>query len=490
VGIFKSYDIRGVWGGDWDAGTARAIGRSLPGLLDAREVCVGRDARLSSDEAFEAFAGGVREAGCGVADIGRCDTPAVYFATARYGFDAGVMITASHNPSEYNGLKISRRDAVPVGYGSGLEQLEAAVAAGASTSAPAQSAGGLSPSMARASATLRVAAAQGPPSAPPWATGGLRTLDIRSDYLAHLARFHEGIGSLKIVVDYSNGTGSLYFPATLAPLPCTVVPMFADPDGRFPNHAPNPLVEANLAALKARVLEERADLGLCFDGDADRVMVVDERGRYVSADLLTGLLARYYFTLHPDRLAGGTRIVGYDIRTSRGAVEELERLGADPRMCRVGHSFAKRLLRETQGIMGGELAGHYYFRENYFCDSAFIAALVLLAVLSAERRPLSEAVAAIGRYAYSGEINFEVREGARIVEAVRREYPEGKLTDLDGIRIDFPSWWFNLRTSNTEPLLRLVVEARTPAELAVRVREVTGRIEEYAQPGDGPLVRH
>jgi phosphomannomutase len=457
MGIFKSYDIRGVWGSDWDGRTALAIGRSLPGLLEANEICVGRDARLSSDEVFESLSGGIREAGCGVADIGRCDTPAVYFATARYGFDGGVMITASHNPSEHNGLKISRREAVPVGYDTGLDRLEALSAdllAGGTTAAA-------------------------PADAPVAAPGGMRTLDIRADYLAHLARFREGIGNLKLVVDYSNGTGSLYFPGALDGLPCSVVPMFADPDGRFPNHAPNPLVEANLAALKARVLEERADLGLCFDGDADRMMAVDELGRYVSADLLTGLLARYYFSLHPDRLAGGSRVVSYDIRTSRGVVEELERLGAEPRMCRVGHSFAKRLLRETQGIMGGELAGHYYFRENFYCDSAFIAALVLLSVLSAGGRPLSESVAEIGRYASSGEINFAVPEGARIVEAVRREFPEGRLTDIDGIRIDFPSWWFNLRTSNTEPLLRLVVEARTPAELAVRVREVTGRIEQY-----------
>jgi phosphomannomutase len=466
MGIFKSYDIRGVWGGDWDARTARAIGRSLPGLLEAREICVGRDARLSSDEVFEAFAGGVREAGCGVADIGRCDTPAVYFATARYGFDAGVMITASHNPAEYNGLKISGREAVPVGYGTGLERLEAMTAA------------------------LLAAVPDGAPApafTPAPVVGGLRQLDIRADYLAHLARFREGIGSLKVVVDYSNGTGSLYFPGALDGLPCDVVPMFAEPDGRFPNHAPNPLIEANLAALKARVLEEHADLGLCFDGDADRVMAVDEQGRYVSADLLTGLLARYYFVMHPDRLAGGSRAVSYDIRTSRGVVEELERLGAEPTICRVGHSFAKRLLRETQGIMGGELAGHYYFRENYFCDSAFIAALVLMAVLSAGGRPLSEEIAGIGRYAYSGEINFAVPEGARIVEAVRREFPEGRLTDIDGIRIDFPSWWFNLRTSNTEPLLRLVVEAKTPAELSVRVREVTSRIEQYSE---GPLAGH
>jgi phosphomannomutase len=454
MGIFKSYDIRGVWGRDWDARTARAIGRSLPGLLDAREICVGRDARLSSDELFAAFSGGVREAGCGVADIGRCDTPAVYFATARYGFDAGVMITASHNPAEYNGLKISGRDAVPVGYDSGLERLEALAA-------------------------QRPAAGDAEAGATAEPAGVLRTLDIRADYLAHLARFREGIGALKIVVDYSNGTGSLYFPGALDGLPGTVVPMFDEPDGRFPNHAPNPLVEANLAALKSRVLEEHADVGLCFDGDADRMMAVDEQGRFVSADLLTGLLARYYFTLHPERLAGASRVVSYDVRSSRGVVEELERLGAEPRMCRVGHSFAKRLLRETGGIMGGELAGHYYFRENYFCDSAFVAALVLMAVLSAERRPLSAAVASIGCYAFSGEINFEVHEGARIVEAVRRDFPDGTLTDLDGIRIDFPSWWFNLRTSNTEPLLRLVVEARTPAELAARVREVTSRIEHY-----------
>lgn len=450
MGIFKAYDIRGVWGAEWDARTARAIGRSLPGLLDAREVCVGRDARLSSEEVFAALAEGIRGAGCGVADIGRCDTPAVYFATVRYGFDAGVMITASHNPPEYNGLKISGRGAVPVGYDSGLDRLEALAADSAGVAA-------------------------GP------AAGGIRALDIRADYLAHLARFSDGIADLKVVIDYSNGTGSVHFPAALEGLPCTVVPLFDEPDGRFPNHPPNPLVEANLDALKARVIAERADLGLCFDGDADRVMAVDERGRHVSADLLIGLLARYYFTMHPDRLSGATPVVSYDIRSSRGVVEELARLGAEPRMCRVGHVFAKRLLRESGGIMGGELAGHYYFRENSCCDSGFIAALVLLAVLSAERRPLSELAAAIGRYAYSGEINFAVPDGARIVEAVRREYPEGTATDLDGVRIDFPTWWFNLRTSNTEPLLRLVVEARTGAELAVRVREVTGRIERYAE---------
>ena len=455
MGIFKAYDIRGVWGRDWDGRTARAIGRSLPGLLDAREICVGRDARLSSDEVFAAFADGVREAGCGVADIGRCDTPAVYFATARYGFDAGVMITASHNPAEYNGLKISGREAVPVGYDAGLDRLEAMTSA----------------LLAAEAAPVGEAAAT-PAATPAAAAGGLRTLAIRGDYLAHLARFRDGIGDLKVVVDYSNGTGSVYFPGALEGLPCTVVPMFDEPDGRFPNHAPNPLVEANLDALKARVLSEHADLGLCFDGDADRMMAVDEKGRYVSADLLIGLLARYYFQMHPDRLAGATRIVSYDIRSSRGVVEELERLGAEPRMCRVGHVFAKRLLRESGGIMGGELAGHYYFREHFYCDSALMAALLVLGILSREGRPLSELVAGIRRYHSSGELNFRVEDKDRIIAGVREAYRDGSLNELDGIRVDYPSWWFNVRKSNTEPLLRLVLEAASARELGRRTAEL------------------
>jgi phosphomannomutase len=210
-------------------------------------------------------------------------------------------------------------------------------------------------------------------------------------------------------------------------------------------------------------------------------MFVDEAGRFISPDLIIGLLGTYYFTRHPDRLAGGSRTVTYDVRSSRGVVEFLQALGAEPTICKVGHSYAKKLLRDTDGIAGGELAGHYYFRENFFCDSGMIAALVVMEVLAADGRPFSRAVAEIGRYHFSGEINFTVANGPAILQRVKSDYPDGTLTDLDGIRIDFPDWWFNLRVSNTEPLLRLVVEARTGEGLEEKKAELVDRIHRYAE---------
>jgi phosphomannomutase len=241
-------------------------------------------------------------------------------------------------------------------------------------------------------------------------------------------------------------------------------------------------VEENLSALKKRVREENADLGICFDGDADRVMFVDENGRFVSPDLVIGLLGTYYFTLHPDRRAGGSRVVTYDVRSSRSVVEFLTSLGAEPTICRVGHSYAKKLLRETDGIAGGELAGHYYFRENFYCDSGMIAALVVMEVLAAGAASLSSVIAGFDRYHFSGERNFTVANGPEIVRKVKDDYIAGALTDIDGIRMDFPDWWFNLRVSNTEPLLRLVVEAATEEGLAQRKEELVGKIRRYSAP--------
>jgi len=449
MGIFKSYDIRGVYGREWNAATARAIGRHLPGLLEARRIAVGRDVRLSSEEVFRELTRGITEAGCDVADIGLCDTPAVYFSTAHFGMDGSVMITASHNPPEYNGLKVSRRAAVPVGYDTGLAELERRVTSGV-------------------------------PAAQPAGPGRISRLDIRPDYLAHLAKFKSDLSRLKVVIDCSNGMAGLFLRDVLDGTGLRYTLMFDEPDGRFPNHAPNPLVEENLAALKSRVRKEGADLGICFDGDADRVMFVDEAGAFISPDLLIGFLGTYYFTLHPERRAGAGRTVTYDVRSSRGVVEYLKGLGAEPTICKVGHSFAKKLLRDTDGIAGGELAGHYYFRENFFCDSGMIAALIVMEVLSAAAAPFSRAVSAIGRYHFSGEINFTVANGPEILGRVQSEYQEGTLTDLDGIRIDFPDWWFNLRVSNTEPLLRLVVEAVTKEGLERRRSELVEKISRYA----------
>lgn len=453
MGIFKSYDIRGRWGTQWDAVTAHAIGAHLPGVLGARQIVVGRDARLSSAEVFRALSRGISEAGCSVVDIGMCDTPAVYFATAFYGFDGGVMITASHNPPEDNGLKVSGPGSIPIGYDTGLAKLEQLAA--------------------------------GPLPAPAARAGAIGELDIRRDYVAHLARYRADVSSLKVVIDCSNGTAGVYLRDALAGTGGRFTYLFDEPDGSFPNHPPNPLVEENLAALKSRVTAEKAHVGICFDGDADRVMFVDETGHFVSPDLIIGLIGQYYFRLHPERLAGASKAVTYDVRSSRGVVEFLRALGAEPVMCRVGHSFAKRLLRDTQGIFGGELAGHYYFRENYCCDSGIIAAMIVLESLAADARPLSAIMAPMGRYHFSGEINFTVANGKQVVERMRQEYGEGTLTDIDGIRIDFPTWWFNLRTSNTEPLLRLVVEAETVEGLERRQAELIGKIRRFSSTAAG-----
>jgi len=448
MGIFKSYDIRGVFGADWDGATAHRIGAHLPALLDARRIIVGRDARLSSEEVHRELVRGLTESGCDVSDIGRCDTPAVYFSTAHFGADGSVMITASHNPPEYNGLKVSRRLAVPVGYDTGLAELEKRVSSG----------------------TL-------PPR--PGAPGSVSALDMRPAYLAHLAKFRSDLSGLRAVIDCSNGMAGLFLRDVLQGTGLRYSLMFDEPDGRFPNHPPNPLVEENLAALKDQVRREGADLGICFDGDADRVMFVDENGVFVSPDLLIGFLGTHYFLLHPERRAGSSPVMTYDVRSSRGVVEYLLELGARPTICKVGHSFAKKLLRDTDGIAGGELAGHYYFRENYYCDSGMIAALLIMEVLSAAGRPFSRVVSEIGRYCYSGEINFEVPNGPEILSKVRADYAGGELTDLDGIRIDFPDWWFNLRVSNTEPLLRLVVEAVTREKMESRKSELVGKIRAY-----------
>jgi phosphomannomutase len=445
MSIFKSYDIRGIYNKDWDRQIAYRIGFFLPKLLETDNILVGRDARASSEEVFEALGRGITSAGCNVTDIGFCTTPSVYFATARFGFGGSVMITASHNPPEYNGLKVSRGEAIPVGYDNGLDRLEKMIEA---------------------------------PVVPVPRAGAVTRLDIRQEYLAHLARFEEGIQGVKAVVDCSDGMASVFIHDVVRDLEADFILMYDTPDGRFPHHPPNPLIEANLADVKRRTLEEGADIGICFDGDADRVMFVDEKGHFVSPDLVIGLLGLHFFRHSAENHRGET--VTYDVRSSRSVVELIEQLGGRPTICKVGHSHAKRLLRETGGIYGGELAGHYYFRDNYFCDSGMIAALLVLSILSRERSSLSELINGIKRYHFSGELNFKTEAKDRIIEKILDEYrarPGAKLTDIDGIRIDFPEWWFNLRKSNTEPYLRLVAEARTKEQLDERTAELIAAIK-------------
>ncbi|RKX80963.1 MAG: phosphomannomutase/phosphoglucomutase [Spirochaetes bacterium] len=443
MGIFKSYDIRGIYNKDWDREKAYRIGFFLPRLLNSKKIIVGRDIRLSSDEIFHTLSNGINDAGADVLDIGLCDTPACYFATAFYNITGSVMITASHNPKEYNGLKISREQAIPVGYETGLNKLEA------------MSAGEVKPLSSK---------------------GKTEKLDIKSDYLKHLNKFKNGIGEIKAVIDGSNGMVGIFIHDVVKGLSAEISFMYDNPDGNFPNHAPNPLIEANLKDLEAKVVETKADVGICFDGDADRVMFIDEKGKFISPDLITALIGLHFFKHYPEK-PGKDKTVLYDVRSSRSVPEFISKLGGSPTICKVGHSHAKKLLRDTNGIYGGELAGHYYFRENYYCDSGMIAALTVLSILSIEKKPISELISSISHYYYSGEINFEVNDKKAVIDRIQKSYTYGELNTLDGIRIDFPEWWFNLRPSNTEPYLRLVVEANSPSELEKRVEELTEKIK-------------
>ena len=446
MGIFKSYDIRGIYKREWDKDLAYRIGFHLPALLETRQILVGKDARESSEEIFEALSRGMMDAGCDVADIGLCSTPSVYFATAYFGYGGSVMITASHNPPRYNGLKISRAMAIPVGYDSGLNRLERMV--------------------------------EEQPS-PVTAPGKLSTLDIRDAYLEHLAPYVEGVQGIKAVIDCSDGMASVFIHDALRNVRGQIITMYDRPDGTFPHHPPNPLIEANLADVKRRTLAEKADLGICFDGDGDRVMFVDEGGRFVSPDLMIALLGLHFFQNSGRNCSG--EVVTYDVRTSRSVVEYVKALGGKPVICKVGHSHAKKLLRDSNGIYGGELAGHYYFRDNYFCDSGMIAALLVMGILSKIKRSFSELVSQIVKYHYSGEINFKTEAKDRIIQAIQSEYgarPGAQLTDIDGIRLDYPDWWFNLRKSNTEPYLRLVVEASSADQLAERTDQLKNRFLE------------
>ncbi len=443
MGIFKSYDIRGIYGKDWDKLTAYKIGFFLPELLNAKNIIVGRDARTSSPEIFESLSKGITDAGCDVTDIGLCSTPACYFATAFYKADGSVMITASHNPKEYNGLKISREMAIPVGYDTGLNRLEEMI-----------------------NRNIK----------PVTKRGNIKQLDIRKDYLAHVNKFKDTISDIKAVIDCSDGSAGIFIHDVFKDVHASVSFMYDTPNGNFPHHEPNPLIESNLSDLKTRVKEEKADIGICFDGDADRVMFVDENGKFISPDLITALIGIHFFKHHPEK-TGKDKTVLYDVRSSRSVVEYVKKLGGNPVMCKVGHSHAKKLLRETNGIYGGELAGHYYFRENYYCDSGMIAALTVLSILSNEKKKISDIIKDISKYYYSGEINFKVENKETIIEEIKKEYSSGKLITLDGIRVEFPTWWFNLRASNTEPLLRLVVEASSPEELSEHVKELTEKIK-------------
>jgi phosphomannomutase len=446
MSFFKAYDMRGQFGVDFDLDLVYRIGRWLPVILKARRILVGRDARLTSEAVRDALCRGLVESGCTVEDMGLSTTPMVYFFTALKGYEASVQITASHNPASHNGMKVSRAKAVPVGYETGIAEIETQVRSG-----------------------------RLPPVIP---GGSCTTVLYRDEFVAWLCAHKPDISGVRYAVDCSDGVAGLIIRDVLGEGP---IYLNEKPDGNFPHHAPNPLEVENCEQLMKVVRDEHLDVGVIFDGDADRVMFVDEKGTFIQPDYLIGVLAQQLLPKEPK----GSLVI-HDIRTSRGVIEALWRYGAKTEMGKVGHAHAKKRLRESGAVFAGELAGHYYFRDFFCCDSGEFAALLILgAVAEAKRRGItvSQLMAPLQCYANSGELNFKVERKDQAIEAVRQALSVfGKPTavyDFDGIRIEFPEWWVNVRKSNTEPYLRLIVEARDTEMLKERLAMLRQTLEPF-----------
>ena len=436
--IFKSYDIRGIVPDELDETVAEAVGAAFARLTGAPSVAVMHDMRTSSPLLAEAFARGAAAQGADVVAGGLGSTDMLYYASGSLGIP-GAMITASHNPPKYNGIKLCRSGARPVGEDTGLAEL-------------------------REDAERGVPARRGP-------AGTIAGRDLLPGYASFLKSLVDlsGIRPLKVVADAGNGMAGHTVPEVLAGLPVTLVPLYFELDGTFPHHEANPIDPANLADLQRAVLEHGADLGLAFDGDADRCFVVDERAQIVSPSVLTALIAARELAREP----GATVI--HNLITSRAVPEIITEHGGKPVRTRVGHSFIKARMAETGAVFGGEHSGHFYFRDFWFADSGMLAALHVLAALGGQGVPLSQLLARYGRYVASGEINSEVADQPAAAEAVRRAFagrPGVGMDELDGLTVAGQDWWFNVRPSNTEPLLRLNVEASDVPTLAARRDEV------------------
>jgi phosphomannomutase len=432
MSIFKAYDIRGIVGEELNEGLARKIGEGFATLVEPKTVVIARDMRPHSPGLAQALAEGLTAQGVEVIDIGMASTPMCYFANGFLGADASIMITASHNPGEYNGFKLCRAGAVPISGDTGIRELERIVTTE-----------GFRPR--------------------PTAAGMVREVDIVPEYVKHIRQFADIRRPLRIAVDYANAMG-IAEGAVLEGL-VEMDPLFDTYDGTFPNHEANPLDEETFESLSAHVRGGAFDFGIAFDGDADRVGFVDETGRIISMDMITALIAQAM-------LAKEKGVVFYDLRSSKAVKELIEANGGEARMSRVGHAFIKQQIREADAVFAGELSGHYYFRENYFTESSGLAVLMIANLVSASDRPLSELVAPIRKYAASGEINSRVSDPKAVFRKVREAFPEARMFELDGLSVELDTWWFNVRMSNTEPLCRLNLEAPTEAEMAAHRDEV------------------
>ncbi len=423
--IFKAYDIRGIYPDQIDENGAYAIGRAIVAEFSPKRLAIGRDVRPSSPSLFAALTRGVTDSGCDVLNLGLTTTPMVYYAAGTLDVDAVVSLTASHNPPEYNGVKIALKGAVPVGEKTGLFSIRDRAFAGNFPTVEKK--------------------------------GTITDYDIKPGYFAHFAALAKfGDHQFTAVVDTANAMGILELELyRMFPKNIRLITMYDDLDHPFTAHEPNPLKTETLNELRERVPEEKADLGIAFDGDADRVGFVDEHGEVIPMDLITGLLAPMVLKNHP----GGT--VLYDLRSSDAVKEAIQEAGGIPRECPVGHAKIKRLMREHHAVFAGELSGHYYFEENSLAEAGLLVPVLLMNLMAETGKPLSSLVANLRRYVHSGEINSEVEDKENVFATLKEKYADGELFELDGIKIRYPDWWFNVRGSNTEPLIRLNLEARS-----------------------------
>ncbi len=434
--IFKAYDVRGTFPDQLNADIAYAVGNALAGYLKPTTIAIGRDMRLSSDELFDALSRGIVDAGVDAVDLGRISTDALYFAVGKFDYDGGVMITASHNPKQYNGFKICRKQALPLSGKEGLDKIKEMVQNDQHVKSPSR--------------------------------GNINRKDVLEEYAAHCLSFIDiaKIKSFKVVVDAGNGMAGATVPPVLERLPLEIIPLFFDPDGSFPNHPASPIELENLEDLIKKIKEVGADFGAAFDGDADRMFLVDRNGRQIGGDMVTAMVADNLLSKYP-----GETIL-YNIICSKAVPELIKRKGGTAIRTRVGHAFIKPLMKKNNAIFGGEHSGHFYFRDFWFADSGLVAFLVCLELLSQNDKPLDEIIRAIDPYFRSGEINSRVDSAREVIEKVAEAFADGEQDRTDGLTVYKNDFWFNLRPSNTEPLIRLNVEADTKEILDRRTEEI------------------
>jgi phosphomannomutase len=436
--IFKAYDVRGVYGETLTEETAYRIGRAVAQVLEVAEIAVGRDMRLSSPQIAEALIRGITDQGVNAVELGLTTTDELYFAVGKFNFAAGAMVTASHNPGKYNGIKFCRAQAFPISLDTGLAEIRDLAVSGH--------------------------------FAQPNQKGKIVKRDVADDFVKHALSFIDigKIKPLKVVIDAGNGMAGMIMPKVFQYLPCELIPLYFELDGRFPHHPASPIEPENMIDLQRKVREIGADVGAAFDGDADRMFPVDEYGNLVDGSQVTEMVTNSMLHKYP-----GSTIL-YNLIVSKSVPEMVEQLGGKAVKTRVGHSYIKAEMRKVNGIFGGEHSGHFYFRDNWYADSGLIALLIMLELISVEGKALSEIIKPLEHWVRSGEINSTVSDARAKLHALQEHFGKGaqSIDTMDGLTVDYGDWWFNVRPSNTEPLLRLNVEARTMQKMEEKRDEV------------------